>query len=62
MSASFTQKIMSKRSRRIILLTTIAMIAFAANSVLCRLALRDSAIDPISFSVIRLVSGAFVYG
>lgn len=60
MSASFTQKIMSKRSRRIILLTTIAMVAFAANSVLCRLALRDSAIDPISFSVIRLVSGAFV--
>ena len=32
--------------------------AFAANSVLCRLALRDGAIDAASFSTIRLVSGA----
>ena len=38
--------------------TTLALIAFAANSVLCRLALRDGAIDAASFSTIRLISGA----
>lgn len=35
-----------------------ALIAFAANSVLCRLALRDELIDPVSFTQIRIVSGA----
>ena len=35
------------------------MIAFAANSVLCRLALGDNTIDAASFTIIRLVSGAF---
>lgn len=45
---------------RLILLTFLTMIAFAANSVLCRLALVDSANDPISFTLIRLLSGAFV--
>lgn len=39
-------------------LTLVAMLAFAANSVLCRLALQQTAIDPGSFTVIRLVSGA----
>jgi drug/metabolite transporter (DMT)-like permease len=39
-------------------LTGLAMVAFAANSVLCRLALRDSAIDPASFTAVRLLSGA----
>ena len=34
------------------------MIAFAANSLLCRLALQHGAIDAASFSSIRLVSGA----
>jgi len=43
---------------RILLPTCLAMLAFAANSVLCRLALRDAAIDPASFTVIRLVAGA----
>jgi drug/metabolite transporter (DMT)-like permease len=38
--------------------TTLALVAFAANSVLCRLALRDGAIDAASFSTIRLISGA----
>lgn len=38
----------------------LAMIAFATNSVLCRLALTESKIDPISFSLIRVSSGAFV--
>jgi len=34
------------------------MIAFAGNSIICRLALRDAAIDPASFTSIRLASGA----
>jgi drug/metabolite transporter (DMT)-like permease len=41
-----------------LLLTAVAMLAFAANSLLCRLALRQELIDPASFSSIRLVSGA----
>jgi len=43
-----------------ILLTAFALIAFAANSILCRMALGNGAIDPASFSTIRLVSGAVV--
>lgn len=43
---------------RTIALTVIAMIAFAANSVLCRLALGHHAIDAASFATIRIVSGA----
>lgn len=43
---------------RTALLTLVAMIAFAANSVLCRLALQETAIDPGSFTVVRLLSGA----
>lgn len=44
---------------RFLLLTCLAMLAFAGNSLLCRLALRDTDIDPASFTAIRLVSGAF---
>jgi drug/metabolite transporter (DMT)-like permease len=40
--------------------TAFALIAFAANSVLCRLALWEAAIDAASFTTIRLVSGALV--
>lgn len=43
---------------RTIVLTAIAMIAFAANSVLCRLALSRTGIDPAVFTLTRLVSGA----
>ena len=43
---------------RTIVLTAVAMLAFAANSLLCRLALQQGAIDPASFASIRLVSGA----
>ncbi len=39
-------------------LTTLALVAFAGNSVLCRLALKDGSIDAASFSTVRLVSGA----
>jgi len=42
-----------------IALTAVAMLAFAANSLLCRLALQRQGIDPASFGSIRLVSGAF---
>lgn len=41
-------------------LTVLALIAFAANSVLCRLALDGGAIDAAGFTVIRLVAGAVV--
>jgi len=44
----------------VVLLTTFALIAFAANSIICRMALGNAAIDPASFSTIRLVSGAVV--
>jgi drug/metabolite transporter (DMT)-like permease len=36
------------------------MVAFAANSVMCRLALLKTAIDPATFTSIRIVSGALV--
>lgn len=39
-------------------LTFIALIAFAANSVICRIALKELYIDPASFTFIRLLSGA----
>jgi drug/metabolite transporter (DMT)-like permease len=41
-----------------LILTMLTMIAFAANSILCRLALKTTPIDPATFTVIRLVSGA----
>jgi drug/metabolite transporter (DMT)-like permease len=40
------------------LYTSLALVAFAANSLLCRLALGGRSIDPASFTTIRLVSGA----
>ena len=43
---------------RIFCLTLIALIAFAANSVLARLGLTIGEIGPWSFSLIRLISGA----
>jgi drug/metabolite transporter (DMT)-like permease len=45
---------------RIVLLTTLTMIAFAGNSLLCRIALKHTTIDAASFTAIRLVSGALV--
>ena len=43
---------------KLLVFTGLAMIAFAANSVLCRVALGGAAIDAASFSSIRLASGA----
>jgi drug/metabolite transporter (DMT)-like permease len=45
---------------RIIVLTSIAMVAFAGNSLLCRAALKHTGIDAASFTTIRLISGAVV--
>lgn len=43
-----------------LLLTALAMLAFAANSILARLALSGTSIDAISFTLIRLLSGALM--
>jgi len=43
---------------RTILYTGFALAAFAANSILCRLALGTATIDAASFSTLRLASGA----
>lgn len=40
------------------LVTGFALLAFAANSILCRMALRDTSIDPASFTSVRIVAGA----
>lgn len=45
---------------RIFLLTLLSMLAFAANSLLCRAALKSGSIDPASFTAIRLGAGALV--
>jgi drug/metabolite transporter (DMT)-like permease len=43
---------------RTVLLTSLAMLAFASNSLLCRIALNHTGIDAASFAAIRLISGA----
>ncbi len=43
---------------RLFTLTLLAMIAFASNSLLCRFALRHTAIDAASFTSVRIFSGA----
>ena len=45
-------------SARILILTVLAMIAFASNSLLCRAALKQTAIDPATFTFVRIFSGA----
>ena len=47
---------------RTILYTILAMIAFAANSLLNRLALGNSTIDAASYTTVRLASGAIMLG
>ena len=46
------------RTGRVFLLTLAAIMAFAGNSLLCRFALRETRIDPATFTLIRIVSGA----
>lgn len=43
---------------RVSFLTAVAMLAFAANSLLCRMALVSTSVSPATFSAVRLVSGA----
>jgi drug/metabolite transporter (DMT)-like permease len=43
---------------RLALLTTLTLIAFAANSLLCRAALDNVGMDAASFTLVRLASGA----
>ena len=45
---------------RTLTLTSLAMLAFAGNSLLCRLALKTTTIDAASFTSIRLASAAFM--
>jgi len=45
---------------RLALLTLLALLAFAGNSLLCRAALAHTSIDAASFTTVRLVSGALV--
>jgi len=47
---------------RVLALTALAMLAFAGNSLLCRLALKQGSIDAASFTSIRLIAGALVLG
>lgn len=43
-------------------LTLLAMIAFAGNSLLCRLALKETAIDAASFTTVRMLAASLALG
>src|SRR5205085_933813 len=43
---------------KVFLLTALAMVAFAGNSLLCRQALKQTTIDAATFTFVRIVSGA----
>ncbi len=45
---------------RVVVLTALAMLAFAGNSLLCRAALRDTGIDAATFTSVRIASGALM--
>lgn len=45
---------------KLVVLTLLALLAFAGNSLLCRMALLGGGIDPASFTTIRILSGAAV--
>lgn len=45
---------------RLVSLTSLAMVLFASNSLLCRVALKHTSIDAASFTTVRLASGALV--
>ena len=45
---------------KVFLLTTFALVAFALNSILCRLALRGDEADAAAFTAVRLAAGAAV--
>lgn len=45
---------------RLFIYTTLTMIAFAGNSLFCRMALKETAIDAASFTSVRLLSAAIM--
>ncbi len=47
---------------RIFVLTLLTMIAFAANSILTRMAIAGGFIDPSGFAIVRVAAGALVLG
>ncbi|MBA3770602.1 MAG: DMT family transporter [Blastocatellia bacterium] len=47
---------------RLVVCTGFALIAFALNSILCRLALRGDEADAAAFTAVRLAAGALVLG
>ncbi|HEU4928464.1 MAG TPA: DMT family transporter [Candidatus Krumholzibacteria bacterium] len=51
---------MPQHAGRIAVAAAIALVAFASNSIFCRLALGSRHIDPSSFTTVRIVSGAAV--
>lgn len=56
MSASETPR----ATPRLVVATALALLAFAGNSLLCRVALRDTGIDAAGFTVLRLVAAVLV--
>ena len=48
----------ARLASRTLVLTLLAMLAFAGNSLLCRMALKYTGIDAASFTAIRLAAGA----
>ena len=56
--SSGTTTLDNRKARPWLWAALFSLVAFAANSVFCRLALKDGAVDPVSFTVLRLASGA----
>jgi hypothetical protein len=51
---------LAMKKQQLAILAMFAMTAFAANSLLCRLALKHAQIDAASFTTIRVLSGAAI--
>ena len=60
MGISDEQQARPPRPLQLFLLTCLALLAFAGNSLLCRIALGPVGMDAASFTAIRLLSGALV--
>src|SRR4029077_289354 len=56
--AAWSARENAMKPAQIFMLTLVAMIALAVNSLLCRLALKQTSIDAASFTFIRIFSGA----
>jgi drug/metabolite transporter (DMT)-like permease len=53
-----SRQLIARARIRVVALTTLALLAFAGNSLLCRVALKHTGIDAASFTAIRMISGA----